>query len=195
MAVPDAASNLPVARNLPVGQARRMTAYPERAIYVARPGLAALPSGTLAVLAIGGPQFFTAFFFLWAIWWPAPETRGQWIFALGGTATLGAVAIGVGWLLLRRFPGFLLAVARAPFIRLTVTDQRVLWTLPWHAAPLLEIACERVLGGIAGTVDKRGRGNAAMVLVPGDPCADVDGNIHFDRLPDVAGFVAALARS
>ena len=50
------------------------------------------------------------------------------------------------------------------------------------------------MGGILGAVDRRGRGNAAMMLVPGDPAADIDGNIHFDRLPDVAGFVAALGR-
>ena len=188
MAVPDAAANLPVAHM------RRLTPSPERTVYVARPGLAALPSGTTAVLAIGGPQLFTALVFLWAIWWPAPVTRAQWAFALGGTALLFLAACAVAWLLLRRFPGFLLGVARAPFICLTVTDRRVTWTLPWQAAPLLEIRRERILGGIAGVVDKKGRGNAAMMLVPGDPCADVDGNIHFDRLPDVAGFIAALAR-
>jgi hypothetical protein len=31
-----------------------------------------------------------------------------------------------------------------------------------------------------------------LVLVPDDPSADIDGNIHFDRLPNVAGFVAAF---
>lgn len=180
--------------NLPVLVARRLDPVLERALYVVRPGLAALPSGTLAVLGFASPQIFSAYFILWAIWWPAPETRGQWTFALSGTALVVVLAVAVIWLLLRRFPGFVLGVMRAPFIRLTVTDRRVIWSLPWHHQPLLEIGRDRVVGGILGSVDRRGRGNAAMMLVPGDPSADVDGNIHFDRLPDVAGFVAALQR-
>ena len=51
-----------------------------------------------------------------------------------------------------------------------------------------------LLGGIIGLLDRKGNGPAALILVPGDPCADVDGNIHFDRLPDAAAFVAALDR-
>ena len=139
---------------LPVLVARRMDFTPERVRYVARPGLSALPSGTL-------------------------------------TMVLAGFAVTIVVILLRRNPGFALGLLRAPFIRLTVTDRRVIWKLPWAAAPLLEISRERVVGGILGIVDRRGRGNAAMMLVPGDPAADVDGNIHFDRLPNVAGFVAA----
>jgi len=50
------------------------------------------------------------------------------------------------------------------------------------------------LGGLLGDLDHRGNGPAAVVLVPGDPYAEIDGNIHFDRLPDAAAFVAALER-
>jgi hypothetical protein len=160
--------------------------------YVARPGLRALPSGTLAIAGFAMPQVFSAYFILWAVWWPAPRTPGGWAFASSVSAVMAGLFGLVLWLLLRKFPGFALGVCRAPFIRLTVTDQRVLWTLPWHAAPLLEIGTERVVGGLLGYVDKRGVGSAAIILVPGDPAADVDGNIHFDRLPDAAGFVAAL---
>jgi hypothetical protein len=95
-------------------------------------------------------------------------------------------------LLLRRYPGFLLAVLRAPFVRLTVTDRRILWTLPWSRVPLMEIGRERVVGGILGQVDRRGYGNAAVILVPNDPSADIDGNIHFDRLPNVRQFLDAV---
>lgn len=172
--------------------ARRIDAEPERAVYVARPGLAALPSGTLTLLVFAAPQTMTLSFLLWAIWWPEPGTpelryaAWRWTVILVGSLLLVAV------LLLRRYPGFLLGVIRAPFIRLTVTDRRVIWSLPWTAVPLMEIGRQRVLGGIVGMVDARGRGNAAMVLVPGDPSADIDGNIHFDRLPHVQRFVDAL---
>jgi hypothetical protein len=105
---------------------------------------------------------------------------------------LALLVIGVFVALARRFPGFVLAVMRAPFISLSVTDRRVLWTLPWMRQPLMEIGRERVLGGIVGLLDARGNGPAAIVLVPGDPCADIDGNIHFDRLPNAEAFVAAL---
>ena len=100
--------------------------------------------------------------------------------------------IGVFVLLVRKNPGFLLAVLRAPFIQLTVTDRRIVWRLPWMKVPLMEIGRERVLDGILGSVEKNGAGSAAVVLVPGDPCADIDGNIHFDRLPDVVRFVGAV---
>jgi hypothetical protein len=33
-----------------------------------------------------------------------------------------------------------------------------------------------------------------MMLRDGDPSADFDGNIHFDRLPNVEGFLEALSR-
>ena len=179
---------------LPILHARRMEIMPEQVRYVARPGLLALPSGTLTVIVFILPQLFSAFVLLWAIWWPTPATTKTFAFAVFWTATLAALAAGVVWLLLRRNPGFVLGVLRAPFIRLTVTDRRVVWNLPWMAAPLMEIDRRRVIGGILGSVDRRGRGNAAMMLVPGDPSADIDGNIHFDRLPDVAAFVAALGR-
>lgn len=179
---------------LPMLVARRMDIVAEEVRYVARPGLLALPSGTLTVLLFISPQIFSAYFLLWAIWWPAPETAGAIAFAWCWTALMGGLATGIGVVLLRRNPGFALGVLRAPFIRLTVTDRRVIWSLPWARAPLMEIERDRVIGGILGAVDKRGRGNAAMMLVPGDPSADVDGNIHFDRLPDVTGFVAALGR-
>lgn len=179
---------------LPTIVARRMEVMAEEVRYVARPGLRALPSGTLTVLLFISPQIFSAYFLLWAIWWPAPETTAAYMFAWGWTALMAALAIGIVAVLLRRNPGFALGVLRAPFIRLTVTDRRVVWSLPWGSAPLMEIERGRVIGGILGAVDKNGRGNAAMMLVPGDPAADVDGNIHFDRLPDVSGFVAALGR-
>ena len=95
-------------------------------------------------------------------------------------------------MLLRRNPGFLMGVLRAPFIRLTVTDRRVIWSMPWAKRPLMEIGRHRVIGGILGAVDHKGAGSAALVLVPGDPSADIDGNIHFDRLPAAEAFVAAL---
>ncbi len=179
---------------LPVLASRRMDFAAEEVRYVARPGLRALPTGTLTILVFLTPQIFSAYFLLWAIWWPRPETVGAYVFACGWTALMAMLAIGIVVVLLRRNPGFALGVLRAPFIRLTVTDRRVIWSLPWHAAPLMEIDEWRVIGGILGAVDRRGRGNAAMMLVPGDPAADIDGNIHFDRLPNVTGFVAALER-
>ena len=177
---------------LPVLASRRLDIAAEEVRYVARPGLLALPSGTLTFLAFLSPQLFSAYFILWAIWWPEPETRRAYLFACGWTTLLVALAAGIAVVLLRRNPGFALGVIRAPFIRLTVTDRRVIWSMPWGTAPLMEIGLQRVLGGILGHVDARGRGNAAMMLVPGDPAADIDGNIHFDRLPNVTRFVAAL---
>lgn len=182
------------AHPLPALVGRRLDPSFERRLYVARPGLAALPAGTLAILAVIGGQACSIAFLLWALWWPAPGTRGQLIFAVSGTTVLALIIVGIAWLLMRRYPGFTLGLIRAPFIRLTVTDQRVIWSLPGNRAPLLEIARDRVMGATLGSVDKRGRGNAAMLLVPGDPSADIDGNIHFDRLPHVERFVAALQR-
>jgi hypothetical protein len=179
---------------LPILHARRMDIMPEQVRYVARPGLFALPSGTLTVLLFITPQLFSAFVLLWAIWWPMPAKTSTFVFAIFWTTVMALLGFGVVWLLLRRNPGFVLGVMRAPFIRLTVTDRRVVWSLPWMSAPLMEIDRRRVIGGILGSVDRRGRGNAAMMLVPGDPSADIDGNIHFDRLPNVTAFVAALGR-
>ena len=184
--------SLPPEPGLPVLHARRAYAVAERVAYVARPGLRALPSGSLAMAAFAGLQGWTLTILLWAVWWPFPLGPADWAFSLTVTAMLAALVAGVILLLLRRNPGFLLAVLRAPFIRLTVTDRRIVWSLPWSRLPLMEIGRERVMGGILGLVDRRGAGPAAVMLVPGDPAADIDGNIHFDRLPDVAAFVAAL---
>lgn len=179
---------------LPVPYMRRLEPVPERIFYVARPGLRALPSGTAAVAFFVMLQSFTLITLLWAIWWPGPSNRHQLIFSLAGTAMVGSMVVIVVWLLLRRYPGFVLAVLRSPFIRLTVTDRRVVWNLPWMRDPLMEIGRDRVLGGILGVVDRRGFGNAAIMMVPDDPSADIDGNIHFDRLPNAAAFVSAIAR-
>jgi len=116
------------------------------------------------------------------------------VFALSGTAVMAAIAAAIVTIVIRRNPGFALGLMRAPFIRLTVTDRRVVWSLPWMAEPLMEIDRRRVLGGHLGGVNVRGRGHAMMALVPGDPAADIDGNIHFDRLPNAAAFVEALRR-
>ncbi|SNT13056.1 hypothetical protein SAMN06295912_14519 [Sphingomonas laterariae] len=179
---------------LPVPYLRRLDAIPEHQLYVARPGLRALPSGSAIMAGCILLQLWTLTFMLWAMWWPTPQTPQLLAFAIGGTVTMLLLVALVILLLVRRFPGYALAVARAPFIRLTVTDRRVVWSLPWHRHPLMEIGRERILGGILGAVDARGRGNAAMILIHGDPAADIDGNIHFDHLPDVEKFVAALAR-
>jgi hypothetical protein len=177
---------------LPALRVHRPQVQAEATLYVARPGLRALPSGALAVAAFAALQGWTLTILLWAIWWPTPISAGDYAFSLGATALLGGLVAGVIVLLLRRNPGFLLGVLRAPFIRLTVTDRRVLWTLPWGRAPLMEIGRDRVLGGILGQVDRKGAGSAALILVPGDPCADIDGNIHFDRLPDAIAFLRAF---
>jgi len=177
---------------LPVPYIRRLDRVAEQTIYVARPGVRALPSGAGAVAICAAFQGFTLLLLLWTIWWPAPISVGDYVFSIGCSAVLATLVIGVFLLLLRKYPGFLVAVLRSPFISLHVTDRRILWTLPWMKGPLMEIGRERVLGGILGDVDRHGNGPAAVVLVPGDPSADIDGNIHFDRLPDAAAFVAAL---
>ena len=172
---------------------RRLDRTPERLLYETRAGLGALPSGLGVMLLTVAPQILALGFLFWAIWWPTPVTRTSRIFAYGCSGLLVTLVVGVAWLLIRRYPGFVTAVIRAPFTRIRVTDQRVLWLLPWTPKPLMEIGRHRILGGLLGPVDARGRGNAAMMLVDGDPAADVDGNIHFDRLPHAARFVAALA--
>lgn len=183
---------LPPEASLPIPYVRRLDGLGEETRYVARPGIRAVPAGSLTVFTFIALQGWTLTILLWAIWWPFPQSHADWGFSLGVTgALLGLVAL-VAWLLVRRYPGFLTAVLRAPFIRLTVTDRRVLWTLPWMKLPLMEIRRDRVMGGILGQVDAKGFGNAALVLVPGDPSADIDGNIHFDRLPAAEAFVAAL---
>lgn len=181
----------PMSQTLPA-----LRAAPDEPIrYMARPGLAALPSGTFAVGTFLLMQGFVLTTFIWAIWWPFPRSTRDWTFAVGGTTLLVGLAIAVVWLLLRAGRGMVRGIALAPFIRLTVTDRRILWTLPWAVEPLLEVGLARVRGALLGEVDGRGRGNAALVLAPGDPAADDHGYIHFDRLPDAAAFVAALARA
>ena len=183
---------IPPDANLPIPYIRRLNPIGEQTVYVARPGVRAIPAGAGAVAVCSAFQGFTLMLLLWTIWWPAPRSTGDYVFAIGCSTVLALLVIGIFLLLLRKYPGFLLAVLRAPFIRLTVTDRRILWTLPWMKGPLMEIGRERVLGGILGDIDRRGNGPAAVVLVPGDPSADIDGNIHFDRLPDAAAFVAAV---
>ena len=73
-------------QQLPILAARRMDFTPEEVRYVARPGLMALPTGTFTVLAFISPQVFSAYFLLWAIWWPAPSTLATRLFAWGWTA-------------------------------------------------------------------------------------------------------------
>lgn len=180
--------------NLPVLHMRRIDRVAETRRYIARPGLRAMPSGTGATAVIVGLQSFGLIGMLCLIWWPFPRSVTDYAFAIGCSSVLALMIIGIIVVLLRRNPGFLLAILRAPFISIIVTDRRVLWTLPWMQAPLMEIGHERVIGGIVGQLDKRGNGPAALMLVPGDPCADFDGNIHFDRLPNAAAFVAALDR-
>lgn len=172
---------------------RRLEPQPETTLYVARAGLGALPSGFLTVLVFMMPQILSLGFVLWAIWWPYPEATPEYDRALLWTAVMTGTIIAVATLLARRHRGFILAVVRAPFIRITLTDRRLLWTLPWSAEPLLEIDRRRMVRGVLGSVDRRGRGNAAIELLPGDPAADVDGHIHFDRLPAALAFVTALS--
>lgn len=179
---------------LPIPYTRRLDPIAEETYYLARPGIRAIPAGAGTVTAFVGLQAFTLIGFLFAIWWPQPTSTGDYVFSISCTAVLAALVLLVIWLLMRRYPGFVLAVLRSPFISLKVTDRRLLWTLPWMKEPLMEIGRERVLGGILGILDHRGNGPAAVMLVPGDPCADIDGNVHFDRLPDAAAFVAALQR-
>ena len=184
MLVPDSSPNLPAIR--------RLDQMPERVLYVARAGLGALPSGFGTVLVFMTPQILSLSFIWWAIWWPYPPTVTTFHWAIAWSAVLGFAVLFVVGLLIRRNRGFITAVMRAPFIRITVTDRRVLWTVPWDRRPLMDIGRARVIGAVIGQIDRRGRGNAAMELVPGDPSADIDGHIHFDRLPHALRFVAAL---
>ena len=185
---------MPPEATLPALYARRLDPIAEQTFYVAKPGIRAIPSGAGTVTAFVGLQTFTLIGFLFAIWWPSPTSTSDYIFSISATSVLAALVLLVVWALMRRYPGFVLAVLRSPFISIKVTDRRLLWTVPWMRDPLMEIGRDRVLGGIVGVLDRRGNGPAAVILVPGDPCADIDGNIHFDRLPDAAAFVAALDR-
>ena len=102
-------SALPVPVEAP---ARRLDPVPERTLYVARAGLGALPSGFATILLFMAPQIFSLSFLLWAIWWPYPDTAWGYDRALICTASVSPSA----------------AVLRAPFIRITLTDRRLLWT-------------------------------------------------------------------
>jgi hypothetical protein len=146
------------------------------------------------ILGCVSPQLLSMFFLFWAIWWPTPSTPATYRFAVIGTAVLIGLSLLVLYLLLRRNVALAIGILRAPFIRLTVTDRRVLWHVPWSSVPLMEIGAARVVGGILGSIDRRGAGSAAMMLRDGDPSADFDGNIHFDRLPNVEGFLEALSK-
>ena len=172
---------------------RRAEALPERILYVARAGLGALPSGFFTVLVFISPQIFALLFFVWAIWWPYPASDQAFWRAVACTAVLASILAGVAWALARRYRGFVTGVMTAPFIRITVTDRRVLWTVPWSGEPLIEIGRQRIIRSVLGGVDRRGRGHAAIELVPGDPAADIDGHVHFDRLPRAEDFVRAFA--
>ncbi|MBV9843336.1 MAG: hypothetical protein JOY99_17670 [Sphingomonadaceae bacterium] len=167
---------------------------PEAIRYTARPGLKALPESMTTMLGFGALGLFPVFVFLWAVWWPYPTTPTTWTFAIGATILIVGLSAAVFWLLFGRRPAQILNWLLAPFMRITVTDRRVLWTLPWRRRPLYEIAGERVRGGLLGDADRAGIGAAAIMLFPGDPAGDAHGLVHFDRLPDVAGFVDALVR-
>jgi hypothetical protein len=167
-------------------------AYDERVRYVAQPGLRALPAGSGVAIGFAVPQIVVMAFFLWVLWSPEAATGRNIAFSLSMTVGLFAVGGIVVWLLLRQNSGLLSGILRAPFVRITVTDRRVLWTVPWTPEPLMEIESRRIQGGVLGEVDARGRGNAMILLVPGDPAGGFGGHVYFDRLPDAAGFVAAL---
>jgi hypothetical protein len=137
---------------------------------------------------------FPVFFFLWAVWWPWPSTPGTWAFAVGVTIVIASLSGTVVWMLFGRRPAQVVNWLLAPFMRITVTDRRVLWTLPWLRRPLYEIEGSRVRGGVLGDADRNGEGAAAILLYPGDPAGDLQAMVHFDRLPRVAAFVDALVR-
>ncbi|MET0268915.1 MAG: hypothetical protein ABW173_00685 [Sphingomonas sp.] len=166
----------------------------ERVLFVARPGLGALPEGAGMGLALAVPQALMCAAFLWIIWFPWPRTEAALAFDTAMTLLLCALGGGLFWKIARGQGAVAAGIARAPFVRITVTDRRVRWTVPWSARPLLEVEAHRILGGILGDTNARGRGTAAIMLVPGDPAGDFENRIHLDRVPDAAGFVAALAR-
>lgn len=166
----------------------------EEVLYRRRPGLGALPEGGGALLGFGGLQLFPIVVLLWAVWWPAPVTTRGLVFAICFTVLMAMLALGVCYLLLRGRAATAQQLVFLPFIHLTVTTHRVSWTVPWRRAPMFEIESFRVRGGMMGLADTRGWASAAILLFPGDPVADEDGMIQFDRLPDAAGFVEALTR-
>lgn len=183
----------PPASSLPAIVRQRAEPLPETVRYTARPGLGALPEGGGAMLGFACLQTVPIVTFLWAVWWPWPTTPATMAFASLVTAAIALLSAFVFWMLFGRRPRQVRGLALAPFIRLTVTDRRVLWTLPWRRAPLFEIGARRVRGGLLGETNPRGSGAAALMLWPGDPAGDDHGLVHFDRLPQVGDFVDALA--
>ncbi|QJU60422.1 hypothetical protein HL653_03180 [Sphingomonas sp. AP4-R1] len=171
---------------------RRAEQRPEHILYVARAGFGALPSGSGTILIFMMPQILSLGFLVWAIWWPYPASMHAYVRAILCSFVLAGAVVAVATLLIRRNRGFITAVIRAPFTSITVTDRRMLWTVPWDNRPLMEISRRRMMRGVLGAVDAKGRGNAAVQLVAGDPAADIDGHIHFDRLPEVVRFVSAV---
>ena len=152
------------------------------------------PKGPGIAIAFAIPQLMMCCAFLWIIWFPWPRTEQALGFDIAVTLLLTALGGAIFWRITRGQGHVAIGILRAPFVRLTVTDQRVLWTVPWRTVPLLELSAERIMGGILGDATPGGRGTAAIMLVPGDPAGDYENRIHLDRLPDVAGFVAALGR-
>ncbi len=179
---------------LPAKAERHEASIRETTLYVARPGIGALPEGAGLAVGFAIPQALMCCAFLWIIWFPWPTTEQAMGFDIGMTILLSALGLGLFWRIARGNGDIAIAILRAPFVRLTVTDRRVLWTVPWRGSPLLELDASRITGGILGDADERGRGTAAIMLVPGDPAGDYENRIHLDRLPDVAAFVAALGR-
>ena len=193
----DDSAQLPALWASPAERLRREATAPEVVLYARRPGLGALPEGGSAVLGFAGLACFPIGILLWAVWWPAPTTWFGEVFAVGCTVLILGLALLVLILLIRPRGEALAQLAFVPFIRLVVTDRRVMWTLPWRRAPLFQIEASRVRGGLIGRHEPSRRGGwapAAIVLWPGDPAGDEQGLVHFDRLPDAAGFVDALAR-
>ncbi len=166
----------------------------ETVLYVARPGIGALPDGTGTAIAFAIPQLLMCCAFLWIIWFPLPRSEQAIAFDVTMTLLLTGIGGAMAWKIGRGSGHIAIGILRAPFIRLTVTNHRLIWTLPWSARPLMELEATRVMGGILGEADRNGRGTAAIILVPGDPAGDFENRIHLDRLPDAAGFVAALGR-
>lgn len=166
----------------------------ETTLYVARPGLGALPEGAGIAIGFAIPQGLMCAAFLWAIWYPWPHSLSMWVFDITLSLLLTGLGAGLFWKIARGNGAIAAGIVRAPFVRLTVTDRRLVWSVPWSATPLMELEASRILGGILGDTDRKGRGTAAIILVPGDPSGDYEDRIHLDRLPDAAGFVAALGR-
>lgn len=179
---------------LPAKAERLEALIRETTLYVARPGLAALPEGAGLAIGFAIPQALMCCAFLWIIWFPWPASGRVLAFDIALSVLLTGLGGALFWKIARGHGAFAAGILRAPFVRLEVTDRRVVWSVPWSATPLMELDAERIMGGILGEADRHGRGTAAIMLVPGDPAGDFEHRIHLDRLPDVAGFVAALGR-